>query len=42
MSTVDSAAGAAGPSSGFIELPKGAIIAIIVVVTVVVIFGSKL
>ena len=38
----DSEAGASGGSSGSIEISRGGIIAIIVCVSVVVIFGSKL
>jgi hypothetical protein len=41
-STVDSDAGAAGPSSGSIQLSTGALIAVIVGVVCVVIFGGKL
>ena len=41
-STVDSDAGAAGPSSGSIQLSTGALVAVIVGVVLVVIFGSNL
>ena len=41
-STVDSDAGAAGPSSGSIQLSTGALVAVIVAVAVVVIGGSEL
>jgi hypothetical protein len=40
-STVDSDAGAAGPSSGSIQLSTGALVAVIVGVVGVVIFGGK-
>lgn len=41
-STVDSDAGAAGPSSGSIQISTGALVAVIVGVVCVVIFGSML
>lgn len=41
-SGVDSAAGASGSDSGSWTLPKGALVAIIAVVVVVVLFGGKL
>lgn len=39
--TIDSDAGAAGPSTGGMVLSQGALIAIIVVVVVVALFGSE-